>query len=122
MAYYRDHTIKAGTHTMNDAALRDRNAIFLMFLASGFCGLLYQIVWMRLAFAAFGAITPVLSVVISVFMGGLAIGSWAGGRWIEGRGRGARLPALGFYGLAELGIGIGGLSVPAIFGGLPASP
>lgn len=116
MTYYRDHTINAGTHTMNDAALRDRNAIFLMFLASGFCGLLYQIVWMRLAFAAFGAITPVLSVVISVFMGGLAIGSWAGGRWIEGRGRGARLPAIGYYGLAELGIGIGGLSVPAIFG------
>lgn len=99
---------------MNDAALRDRNAVFLMFLTSGFCGLLYQIVWMRLAFAAFGAITPVLSVVISVFMAGLAIGSWAGGRWIEGRGR-ARLPAIGCYGLAELGIGIGGLSVPAIF-------
>ncbi|HPT16599.1 MAG TPA: hypothetical protein PK388_04900, partial [Kiritimatiellia bacterium] len=68
MAYYRDHTINAGTHTMNDAALRDRNAIFLMFLASGFCGLLYQIVWMRLAFAAFGAITPVLSFPITVMV------------------------------------------------------
>ena len=35
-----------------------------------------------MAFASFGIITPVLSVVLSVFMLGLAVGSWAGGRWI----------------------------------------
>jgi predicted membrane-bound spermidine synthase len=51
------------------------------FFASGFCSLLYQIVWTRLAFAAFGIITPVLSVVVSVFMLGLGIGSIWGGRW-----------------------------------------
>ena len=44
--------------------------------ASGFCGLLYQVVWLRLAFAAFGVITPVLSIVLSVFMFGLSLGSW----------------------------------------------
>ena len=51
-----------------------RVVLFLLFVASGFCGLLYQVVWIRLAFAAFGVITPVLSVVISVFMLGLALG------------------------------------------------
>lgn len=49
------------------------------FFASGFCSLLYQIIWTRLAFAAFGIITPVLSVVVSVFMLGLGIGSIWGG-------------------------------------------
>ena len=48
---------------------------FLLFFISGFCGLLYQVVWLRLAFRSFGVITPVLSVVISVFMLGLALGS-----------------------------------------------
>ena len=89
--------------------------IFLMFVVSGFCGLLYQIVWMRLAFAAFGVITPVLSVVISVFMAGLAVGSWAGGRWIDDWSRRSNIPAIGLYGMSEIIIGIGGLSVPAIF-------
>jgi len=54
-------------------------ALFTLFFVSGFCGLLYQVVWVRLAFASFGIVTPVLSVVISVFMLGLALGSWAGG-------------------------------------------
>ncbi|GAA5265824.1 hypothetical protein ACOSOMT5_P2251 [Acidiphilium sp. MT5] len=57
------------------------------FFASGFCSLLYQIIWTRLAFAAFGIITPVLSVVVSVFMLGLGIGSIWGGRWAAAAAR-----------------------------------
>ena len=59
-----------------------RRILFFLFFVSGFCGLLYQVIWTRIAFAAFGIITPVLSVVLSVFMLGLALGSAAGGRWI----------------------------------------
>ena len=62
---------------------RDKQIIFTLFLVSGFCGLLYQVVWIRMAYAAFGVITPVLSIVISTFMLGLAVGSWGGGKWIE---------------------------------------
>ena len=51
--------------------------LFALFVLSGFCGLVYQIVWLRLAFKSFGIATPVLSVVVSVFMLGLAL---AGGR------------------------------------------
>ena len=87
----------------------------VLFFFSGFCGLLYQLVWIRLAFAAFGINTPVLSVVLSVFMAGLALGSWWGGRltaqWPAGSGR---VP-LRFYALAECLIGLGGLSVPFLF-------
>ena len=59
-----------------------RRRLFVLFFLSGFCGLVYQMVWTRLAFASFGIITPVLSVVISVFMLGLSLGAWAGGRII----------------------------------------
>jgi predicted membrane-bound spermidine synthase len=59
-----------------------RLLLFLMFVVSGSCGLVYQVVWLRLAFASFGVVTPVLSLLISVFMAGLALGSWAGGRSI----------------------------------------
>ena len=89
--------------------------IFCLFLFSGFCGLLYQVVWIRMAFATFGVITPVLSVVVSVFMLGLALGSWMGGRCIEPIVKRTRLSAIWYYGMAECLIGIGGLAVPLIF-------
>lgn len=78
---------------------------FALFFLSGFCGLLYQIIWLRLAFSAFGVITPVLSVVLSVFMLGLALGSWAAGRWVERWAAAARVPAVTLYGVGELAIG-----------------
>ncbi|SRR6266404_1367205 len=49
-----------------------RSFSFVVFFLSGSCALIYQVVWTRLAFASFGIITPVLSVVISVFILGLA--------------------------------------------------
>ena len=90
-------------------------AIFFLFLLSGFCGLLYQIVWLRLAFAAFGIITPVLSVLLSVYMFGLGIGSWLGGKYIGEIVKRTKISALVFYALVELIIGIGGLLVPELF-------
>src|SRR5438552_2254037 len=67
--------------------------LFALFFLSGFSGLVYQVVWMRMAFASFGIILPVLSVVISVFMLGLALGAWAGGRIIGTLQRRTRLSA-----------------------------
>ena len=92
-----------------------RAILALCFFLSGFCGLLYQVVWLRLAFAAFGIITPVLSVVISVFMLGLAVGSWAAGRWIAARARNSHRSAVYFYAACEAGIGMGALAVPVLF-------
>ncbi|SPE54661.1 membrane hypothetical protein [Verrucomicrobia bacterium] len=93
-----------------------RRVLFLMFFLSGFCGLVYQVVWMRLAVAAFGVITPVLSIVISVFMLGLSIGSWAGGRFIDSLVQRTAWSAAVFYGLAEFVIGLGAFAVPKLFG------
>ncbi len=89
--------------------------LFLLFFLSGFCGLAYQVVWTRMAFALFGIITPVLSVVLSVFMLGLAVGSWAGGCWISRLVRRTGRSAIIFYAFAELLIGMGALVVPKLF-------
>jgi predicted MFS family arabinose efflux permease len=67
-----------------------RRALFSLFFISGFCSLVYQVVWTRMAFASFGIITPVLSVVLSIFMLGLALGSWLGGRWVAPLSRKSR--------------------------------
>jgi spermidine synthase len=88
-------------------------ALFVIFFLSGFCGLLYQVIWLRLAFAHFGVIAPVLSIVISVFMLGLGLGSWLGGRWVRRNRQG--WPALRLYAASEACIGLGAWIVPHLF-------
>ena len=92
-----------------------RRIIFLMFLASGFCGLLYQIVWIRIAYASFGVITPVMSVVISVFMSGLLLGSATGGAIAKKLTLHIKASAILLYAAAEFIIGIGAFCVPRLF-------
>ena len=41
---------------------------FAFFVISGFCGLVYEVVWARLAMASFGVTTALTSIVISMFM------------------------------------------------------
>lgn len=95
---------------------RDRKRLlFELFFVSGFCGLLYQVVWLRLAFAAFGIITPVVSVVVSVFMLGLGAGAWGAGRAVGAFTRITRRPAIFLYAAVELVIAMGAFAVPPLF-------
>jgi len=87
----------------------------LLFFLSGFSALLYQLVWLRLAFASFGIVTAVLSIVVSVFMLGLSVGSWVGGNLIGRLIRRTQRPAIEFYGLSECLIGLGAFVVPMLF-------
>ena len=89
--------------------------LFLLFLLSGFCSLICQVVWLRLAFALFGIVTPVLSLVLSVFMLGLGVGSLLGGRWASALTRQLGVSPAVLYGAAEVIIGLGALMVPAGF-------
>ncbi|HZY99777.1 MAG TPA: hypothetical protein VFE36_09400 [Candidatus Baltobacteraceae bacterium] len=95
------------------AALKtlSRALVFACFFVSGLCSLLYQIVWTRLAFAHFGTITPVLSLIISVFMLGIGLGSFFGGLWIDR----LRLGAIYVYAALEASIAVGALVVPLLF-------
>jgi spermidine synthase len=81
------------------------------FFLSGFCGLVYQVVWLRLAMADFGVVTPLVSIVLSVFMAGLALGSWAGGRLVRRLRNRSGGFFIGLYGASELAIGVSGLVV-----------
>jgi predicted membrane-bound spermidine synthase len=82
-----------------------------MFLVSGFCGLLYQVLWLRLAFAHFGVITPVLSLLVSTFMLGLGAGNYFAGKFID------RLPWApnNLYAAVEALIGLSAFLVPLSF-------
>ena len=62
------------------AATSSRSWYFAFFFVSGFCSILYELIWLRLAMAQFGVTTALVSIVLSSFMAGLGIGSWAAGR------------------------------------------
>lgn len=85
---------------------------FVFFFISGFCSILYEIVWLRLAMAQFGITSPLASIVLSMFMAGLGLGSWASGRLIRKYEARTIFPPLRFYALAELLIGASALLVP----------
>ena len=86
--------------------------LFTFFFISGFCSILYELIWLRLAMADFGVTTAMVSAVLSMFMGGLGLGSWAAGRLAR---RGTKFPALRLYALTELLIGLSALAVPYEF-------
>jgi spermidine synthase len=90
-------------------------SVFVCFFISGFCSLLYEVEWTRLAFAHFGIITPVLSLVVSVFMLGLGVGSACGGSlsvWAYNR---FHISPLLLYAAAEITVAIGAFAVPSLF-------
>ena len=85
---------------------------FAFFFISGFCSILYELVWLRLTMAQFGVTTAQVSIVLSVFMTGLGLGSWASGILVRRYGDRISFPALRLYALAELLIGFSALAVP----------
>jgi hypothetical protein len=74
---------------------------FGFFFVSGFCSLLYELVWLRLAMARFSVTTALISIVLSAFMVGLGLGSWAAGRYIGGSQAGHRWDGLRLYAFTE---------------------
>lgn len=62
--------------------------------------------------AQFGVTTAMVSIVLSVFMAGLGLGSWASGQWLRRPDDTGRFSALRLYALIELLIGVSGMVVP----------
>ena len=85
---------------------------FAFFVVSGCCGLIYEVVWLRLAMSSFGVTTALASIVIAMFMAGLGLGSWGAGalasRVLANNGR----RALRVYSVAELLVGVSSIAVP----------
>ena len=81
----------------------------IAFFFSGVSALFYQVIWLRELSTVFGNTTLAISVTLTAFMSGLAIGSYAFGRWGDRMARPLRTYALlelaiGIYGLASLGL------------------
>lgn len=87
---------------------------YLLFFLSGFPALLYQIVWQRALFTLYGVNIESVTMIVTVFMLGLGLGSLAGG-WLSSR-KGVRL--LLAFGAIELSVGAFGAVSLGIFHGI----
>lgn len=85
-------------------------ALYLCFFLSGIAGLTYEIVWSKYLALFMGSTGEAHVIILSTYMGGLAIGAWWFGR------RADRSPnPLRLYVALELGIGLMGLLYPRLF-------
>ena len=84
--------------------------VLALFLFSGFSGLVYQVVWVRILKLIFGVTAFAASTVVSSYMAGLSIGSFYFGKRVDRSSSPIRL-----YGLLELGVGLYALASPFIF-------
>jgi spermidine synthase len=78
-----------------------------LFFLSGACGLIYQVLWLRLLALVFGVTVYAASTVLAAFMTGLALGSALAGRLLTR----VRRPLL-VFGVAEILIGVSALATP----------
>ena len=90
-----------------------RTVILLLFFLSGACGLVYEVVWMRMLTLVFGATAFATSTILASFFSGLALGSFSFGRLIDKRG-----DPLKVYALLEAGVGVFAFLMPWFFSGL----
>src|SRR4051812_12984386 len=98
---------------MNPA--RERTALFALFAASGFAGLIYESIWTHYLKLFLGHAAYAQALVLAIYMGGLALGSWIAGarstRW--------RDPLLA-YAIIEAAIGALALVFHEVFHGATA--
>jgi spermidine synthase len=102
----------AKTTLPGGVASRGQGWFFGFFFLSGFCSILYELVWLRLAMAEFGVTTPMVSIVLSTFMAGLGIGSWWSGHLLRRHGLRLSMPHLQLYAITEMIIGCSAVIVP----------
>src|SRR6266481_2338674 len=87
-----------------------RSAFFLLFTVSGFAGLIYESIWSHYLKLFLGHAAYAQTLVLALFMGGMAIGSWLCSRWSR---RWRNL--LRGYAAAEAMIGLAALLFHPIF-------
>lgn len=90
-----------------------------LFFFSGLTGLIYQILWTRRLNLTFGHSILAVSTVVTAYMGGLALGSWLGGRWSDQHLKASQRASwfLSRYGWLEAFVGLWALlSLPLLLG------
>src|SRR5215831_13254995 len=87
-----------------------RGALFAIFAASGFAGLIYESIWAQYLKLFLGHAAYAQTLVLAIFMGGMALGSWVVSRYC------ARLRQLLWgYLLVEALIGVLGILFHRVF-------
>ena len=81
-----------------------RGLYFLMFGISGFAGLMYESIWSHYLKLFLGHAAYAQSLVLVIFMGGMALGAWAASRYLV-----KAISPLLFYAAAEFLVGCVGL-------------
>jgi spermidine synthase len=85
-------------------------ALLALFVASGFAGLIYQAIWSHYLGLSLGHAAYAQTLVLAIFMGGMAVGAWVVSR------RGANWKRLIFaYAVVEILIGLAGLGFHPLF-------
>ena len=87
----------------------------IVFCASGFAALLYQVIWQRMLAIFSGADVYSATVIVAAFMGGLGVGHIAGGHVAD---RVSRRASLLLFGVAELAVGVFGLFSGSLYYGV----
>ncbi len=94
----------------------NKRTFAILFLLSGLCGLMYQILWTRLFSEVLGNTYAAISIIVAAFMGGLFVGAWQIGRFID------RLAhELRWYAILEITIGGAAVLLLGLFPVLPAA-
>ena len=89
---------------MSDTHARRGQALLWIFALSGFSGLVYQSIWTQYLGLFLGHSAHAQSLVLVLFMGGMALGAW----YVSRRSESMRRPLLA-YAVVELAIGVAGL-------------
>ena len=90
--------------------ISQRNLLFLLFFISGFSGLIYESIWTHYLKLFLGHAAYAQTLVLTLFMGGMAIGAWLCS-WLSQRWRNL----LVMYALAEGLIGVAALVFHSLF-------
>ena len=90
--------------------------ILVCFFLSGMSGLIYEVLWIRMIVKIIGSAPFSMSIILTVFMGGLGFGSYLAGRYID-RIK-TPLDLLRLYGGLEMVIGIYAVLIPLIMIGV----
>lgn len=101
----------ATPHRLTARADWQTRALCALFFLSGFPALIYQLSWQRSLFLIFGVNIESVTIVVTAFMVGLGLGSFAGG-WLSSR---TRIPVLALLALIEFATGIYGAMSLEIF-------
>jgi spermidine synthase len=86
--------------------------VFSCFFLSGMTGLIYQVLWTKMIVRIIGAAPFAISIILTVFMAGLGLGSYLASRWIDSIKESGKLVRL--YGLLELIVAIYAILIPEL--------